>query len=464
MKIQRAPKATHTTEIRFLTTEEKDKAPDFEAKPGATTVLYGEGKCLICCGLGERRKCAPQTVRRAAAKGIQRAIELKRKKVSVVTPEAGVDEKAVSLACIEGLALGAYRFSKYLSEKPHAIELCQVTGNKLTQSAFDRALAVCEAVNYARDLVNENAGTVTPEYLATEARSLAHGGMMKVTVLDEGRLEREGLGLLLAVGKGSPAPPRLILMEYTGAPRTKERCAVVGKGITFDTGGINLKPSGHLETMRMDMAGAAAVLGLMRVLAKTRPAVNVAGVVAAAYNAIDGTSYFPGDISTSYLGKTVEICNTDAEGRLALADAAAYVNKHYSPSAIIDLATLTGGILTALGSTVAGLFSNDDALAERLFEAGEDTWERLWRFPMYEEYTEAMKGDRSDLRNLPKMPRGHAGSITGAAFIQEFVGKTPWAHIDIAGTAFNDESAKGEIPQYATGFGVRLLARFLGII
>ena len=306
-----------------------------------------------------------------------------------------------------------------------------------------------------------SASTMTPARLAKEATALARSGKLTVTILDEKAIAAKGLHLLGAVGRGSETPPRFIAIEYTGNRSSKEKTAVIGKGITFDSGGQNLKPTGHIETMRCDMAGAAAVLGLMRALVAVKAKVNVVGCIAAAHNAIGEHAYFPGDIYPSFEGKTVEILSTDAEGRLVLADAVSYCRKHYRPTRIIDLATLTGGILSALGDTVAGLFSNDDELAAALFAAGEKSGERLWRFPLYREFRESMKSDIADLRNLSKLKKGYASSITGAAFIQEFTGEKPWAHLDIAGTAWNDGSARGEIPAFGTGFGVRLLVTLL---
>jgi leucyl aminopeptidase len=311
---------------------------------------------------------------------------------------------------------------------------------------------------YARDLVNENAHVMNPEQIASEAAVLKKYKNMSIKILNEKELARQKFGLILAVGSGSSCPPRLIVMNYTGSPSSRKRYAIVGKGITFDAGGQNLKTSGHIETMRLDMAGAATVLATMKTIAELQPKINVVGVCVAAHNAIDGNSYFPGDIYRSYSGTTVEICNTDAEGRLVLADAISYIQKKYRLTEIIDLATLTGGILTALGDQIAGLFSNDDTLADRLFASGEKVNERLWRFPLYKMFSEAMKSDTADIRNLPKLKRGYASSITGAAFIKAFVdGSIPWAHLDIAGTAFNEGDRKGEIPPAATGFGVRLL-------
>ncbi|MDO5577590.1 MAG: M17 family metallopeptidase, partial [Fibrobacter sp.] len=263
------------------------------------------------------------------------------------------------------------------------------------------------------------------------------------------------------VGAGSSTPPRLIIMEYTGNKNDSFKTALIGKGITFDSGGQNLKPTGHIETMRSDMAGASIVLGVINALVELKAPVNVTGVIAAAHNAIGANAFFPGDIYKSYSGKTIEICSTDAEGRLVLADAISYCINNFKPDKIIDFATLTGAVVTALGEIVAGLFSNNDTLAAKLFDAGEICGERLWRLPMYKMYCDSIKSDIADLRNLSKFKKGTASSITAAAFLKEFVGDIPWAHIDIAGTAFNEGAACGEIPQFATGFGVRLFLEYV---
>ena len=269
---------------------------------------------------------------------------------------------------------------------------------------------------------------------------------------------RRGQGL-------QPASPVWWSCSIKGAPDNQEKIAIVGKGITFDSRRAEPQTHGlHRNHAGRHVRGRQPCLGVMKALAEIRPAVNVIGVLAAAHNAIGSRSFFPGDVYRSYLGKTVEIGNTDAEGRLVLADAVAYCEKNYRPSEIIDIATLTGGILIALGTTLSGLFTKNDAMAERLFQAGEDTRERLWRFPLYQEFFDAMKSDRADLCNTANLKKGYASSLTGAAFIGEFVTDTPWAHLDIAGTAYNDGSPKGEVPQFGTGYGVRLLLKYLGVI
>jgi leucyl aminopeptidase len=458
MKVKISSKAHFTTHLIFVVKDLFD-IKDYKGEANEITVRYDDDLTLIYCGIGDKESCSSGIIRAAAIKGIQKAIELRREDVSVFVPEVNIEYAAES--ALEGSILGTYKFSKYKSEKPHELNIIEFTGSSLTTSQINTISASCESVMFARDLVNDNATEVTPEYLARESRKLEKKGALKVTILDEKDLEKKGLNLINVVGQASETPPRLIVIEYTGNPKSKTKTAIVGKGITFDSGGQNLKPTGSIESMRDDMAGAATVLGVMRTLSIIKPKVNCVGVIATAHNNIGGNAYFPGDTYKSYSGKTVEIWSTDAEGRLVLADAIAYCQDHYKPTEIIDLATLTGGVLYALGEFAAGLFSNDDILASELFNAGETTNERLWRLPLYKEYSDSIKGDIGDLRNVSKLKKGYASSITGAAFIQEFVKDVPWAHLDIAGTAFNDGGARGDIPQFATGFGVRMLLEYL---
>jgi leucyl aminopeptidase len=467
MKLTVSKSSHYQTIVQFLTKEDlrSQKVQDFEAGKKDLTVRYDGKKAIIYCGLGSREALTSAVIRSAAAAGIRKALSKKRSEVSIAVPAAFRRFPAADawVPALEGAVLGSYSFVKYKKEKGTTLSALELCGEHIQQHDAGRVLSVCDCVNYSRDLVNENAHIAHPEFLVQEAHALAKTGGMSITVLNEKDLEKKGLRLLSAVGQGSPFPPRLAIIEYRGNPSSKDTTAIVGKGITFDSGGQNLKPTGHIESMRQDMAGAAAVLGVMKAIAALKPKINVVGVCPFAHNAIGERAFFPGDVYTAYNGTTVEIESTDAEGRLILADAVAYCKDTCRPSRIIDLATLTGGILVSLGTVAAGLFSNDDDLARRLFAAGEETNERLWRFPLYEEYADSIKSDIADLRNVSSFKKGWAGSITGAAFIGAFADKTPWAHLDIAGTAFNEESAKGELPQFATGFGVRLLLKFLGV-
>ena len=461
MKIKLSKTPRFPTHIIFISEENAREIPDFQGETGEITVRYENDMASIYTGVGKKESCTTHSIRSSSARAIQKAVDLKRDKVTIELPQSSLKLPGADTAAMEGVILGSYKFSKYKNEKPAIINTLEVTDTDLSSADLRRIQVICDAVNYARDLVNENASIMTPLQIAEEAKELGRSGAIKVTILDEKQLQHQGLNLINAVGQGSDTPPRLVFLEYSGNKRSTNKTAIVGKGITFDSGGQNLKPTGHIETMRIDMAGAATVLATFKALKDLKPAINVVGVVAAAHNAISGKSFFPGDIYTSYLGKTVEINSTDAEGRLVLADAVAYCQKKYNPASLIDLATLTGGILYALGDMAAGLFSNNDDLAGELFKSGEKTGERLWRFPIYKEYCDSLKGDLSDLRNISRLKKGYASSITAAAFIKEFVQDIPWAHIDIAGTAFNEGSARGETPQFGTGFGVRLLLDYL---
>ena len=463
MQIQCSKSIKASTVIRLLAENRADKIPDFTGESDQTTIRYEAKRTVIYCGIGNVSQCSAALLRSAAARAAQAVQKLKRTTVACIVPDLPLAKPIIEKAIVEGILLGSYRFTKYKTEKTAGISSLNLIGGSSSPAELRTWRYISEAVNYARDLVNDNASVVTPARLADEAGKLSRGGVCSVKVLDARDLRKKKLDLITAVGEGSATPPALILMEYRGARRNKPTTAIIGKGVTFDSGGQNLKPTGSIETMRQDMAGAAAVLGLFTACVRIKPALNLIGVIPAVHNAIGSRAFFPGDIYSSYSGKTIEIWSTDAEGRLILADAIAYCRDAYHPDCIIDLATLTGGIITTLGDLVAGLFSNNDALALRLFNAGESTGERLWRLPLYKEYSDSLKGELGDLRNLSKFKKGVASSITGAAFIKEFVGETPWAHLDIAGTAYNEGSTRAEIPQFATGFGVRLLLEYLGI-
>ena len=310
----------------------------------------------------------------------------------------------------------------------------------------------------ARDLINGNADIITPQYLAQTARKIAQKfPAVKATVFDLKKIEKEEMGLFLAVARGSSVEPAFIILSYKGFAGSKDHTLLIGKGVTFDTGGLNIKTASSMLTMREDMSGAAAVLSTIAVAAALNLKLNVTAVVAATENAIDAKSYKPGDVYKGYGGITVEIGDTDAEGRLTLADALAYSAQHLKPTRMIDLATLTGSIVIALGEGMSGLFCNDETLANRLLAASQQTAETLWRMPLYAPYKEQLKSDIADLRNIGGRP---AGPITAALFLQEFVQNIPWAHIDIAGTAFGNKE-RGYWPKNGVGFGVRLLINFL---
>jgi leucyl aminopeptidase len=377
----------------------------------------------------------------------------------------GATEAAAELAF--GAQLRSYRFDKYKTkqkpeQKPSLNRLPVATsGAKAAKRAYQPLENTAEAVFLTRDLVSEPANVIYPETLAAEAGRLAELGV-EVEILDEQKMRELGMNALLAVGQGSARPPRVVVMQWHGckssAGALSQPLAFVGKGVTFDTGGISLKPAAGMGDMKWDMAGSAVVIGLMRLLAARNAPVNAVGVVGLVENMPSGTAQRPGDIVTSMSGQTIEVLNTDAEGRLVLADALWYCQDRFKPRLIIDLATLTGAVIVALGHHQAGLFSNTDELAERLVEAGKAVGEQVWRLPLAESYDREIDSDAADVKNIGGGRA--AGSIIGAQFIQRFVNEVPWAHLDIAGTAWSTKDAP-TVPKGATAFGVRLLDRFV---
>ena len=363
-----------------------------------------------------------------------------------------------------GLELASYSFDKYKTQKkpedfPKLETLNFVSKEPLNKKAYEPQKALANAVRYARDLINEPSNELTPEIYAADIKRLEHLGL-KITVLDKTELKKKGLNMLLSVGQGSENPSYVVIMEHKGNPKSKDcDIALVGKGVTFDSGGISLKPSKSMEDMKQDMAGSAVVVASLKAAAMQNLKLNIVGIVGLVENMPSGSASRPGDIVTSLSGKTVEILNTDAEGRLVLGDCITYVEKQYKPKKIIDLATLTGAIVVALGDEMAGLFSNDDVLAELLNIAGEQSGEELWRFPLRDGYRKKVKSDIADLKNITEN-RG-AGSITAACFLEAFlVNKTPWAHLDIAGVD-SFSSPKPIYTKGASGFGVLLINKFL---
>jgi leucyl aminopeptidase len=392
---------------------------------------------------------------------------------------AGESEAVIRLGALDGVKLApaevaanvafgarlrSYRFDKYRTQlkaeqKPTLKRLTlQSDVATAAKKAFGDLDKIADGVFFTRDLVSEPGNVLYPESLAEQAASLAELGV-EVEALDEKKMKKLGMGALLGVGQGSARPPRLVVMAWLGAKdKQAAPIAIVGKGITFDTGGISLKPGAGMEEMKWDMGGSGTVIGLMKALAGRKARVNVVGVVALAENMPDGNAIRPGDILETMSGQTIECNNTDAEGRLVLADALWYTQDRFKPRLMIDLATLTGAILVALGSEYAGLFSNNDELAERLTAAGKAVGENLWRMPLGDAYDRAIDSDVADVKNISG--DRNAGASIGGVFLQRFVNGVPWAHLDIAGMAWSKKDA-ATVPKGATGYGVRLLERFV---
>ena len=379
---------------------------------------------------------------------------------------APVKPAAAAARLAYGAALRAYRFDKYRTkEKPEqkpSLSALTVgsTAPGDAKQAYKPLGAAAEAIAFARDLVSEPANELYPESMAARAAALAGPGLsgLTVEVFDEKRLKELGMGALLGVAQGSARPPRVVVMEYRGAAADTAPLAFIGKGVTFDTGGISIKPAGGMWDMKWDMAGAGVVVGLMRLLAARQARVNAVGIVGLVENMPGGDAQRPGDIVRSMSGQTIEVLNTDAEGRLVLADVLWYCQERFKPKLMIDLATLTGAVIVALGHENAGLFANNDELADRLIAAGKAVGEHVWRLPLAETYDRAIDSDAADVKNIAGDRA--AGSIIGAQFVQRFVNKVPWAHLDIAGVAWSKKDAP-TVPKGATAFGVRLLDRFV---
>lgn len=374
---------------------------------------------------------------------------------------AMTSEQAVAIA--SGLRLRAYKFDRYKTRKKDGEEgalradvSLAVGDAAAAKKAFASAGAVVDGVIIARDLVNEPPNVLFPEEFARRASQLKKLGV-KIEVLDVKAMQKLGMGALLGVGQGSARPSRTVIMRWDGGKKGEAPVAFVGKGVCFDTGGISIKPAGSMEDMKGDMGGAACVVGLMHALAARKARANVVGAIGLVENMPDGNAQRPGDIVTSMSGQTIEIINTDAEGRLVLADVLWYVAKKAKPKFMVDLATLTGAIVVALGTDHAGMFSNNDELAERLLAAGIESGEKVWRLPLGPEYDKLIDSQFADMKNTGGR---HGGSITAAQFLQRFVDGTPWAHLDIAGTAMG--APKTDINQsWGSGYGVRLLDRLV---
>ena len=441
---------------------------DFKGSTGQTLLLYPRGavapKRLLLVGLGKREKASPEVIRRESATAIKEAQKLKVEKINVgVNGEIGIDAESAAQVFAEGIELGAYRFWRYrtgLSED-QTFKVSETTiftkTNEQSSAGVAIGQVIARGVNFARDLVNGPGYAMHPPEMGEEAVKLGKRLGLKVTVLDMPQLIEKGFGGILAVGKGSEHEPRFIVMEYGEPKKGTPTICLVGKGLTFDSGGLSLKPAEAMETMKSDMGGAGAVFGAMQVAAELKLPLHLVGLVSAAENMPSSNAYRPGDIVKSLSGKTIEVLNTDAEGRIILSDALFYAQR-YNPNAIVELSTLTGAIIIALGSHATGLFATDQDLADQLIRAGETSAERVWQFPMWEEYHQMVKSEIADLKNLAGRP---AGSITAATFLAAFTGDFPFAHLDVAGTAWNDRPLKPYDTSGATGVGVRLLIEFL---
>ena len=444
---------------------------EFKGKPNEMLILHTMGLIpasrLMLVGLGKKEKFALDVLRKAIATASKKAREISCRTVSIdigayangIQP---VDQ--ISRTIVEGAMLGLYRFREYKTSRDGdggEVRSLQIIAEDARLLADARrgsreGRIIGDSVYFVRDINNRPGNWATPEHLARQARAIARRDGLSCRVLDRRGIERLKMGGILAVGAGSRNESRLIILRHNGGRPKDGVIVLVGKGITFDSGGISIKPSLDMDKMKYDKSGGVVVMGVMSSIARLRLPVNVVGIIPAVENLPSGTAYRPGDVLKTYSGKTVEVISTDAEGRLVLADSLAYGLK-FAPSVMIDIATLTGACVVALGTLAAGLMGNDDELLNELYESGMRTGERVWRLPLWEEYGELIKSDVAELKNAG----GREGSaITAGYFLKEFVGNCHWAHLDIAGTAWTT-TGEPDVPRGPSGMGVRLLVDFL---
>ncbi|MFC1949006.1 leucyl aminopeptidase [Chloroflexota bacterium] len=443
---------------------------EIKGKPGQITLIHSLGKLpadrVVVVGLGKKKELNLDRVRGTVAQACRL---LRRKNVTSVAAVAlgagvaGITTESSAQALTEGALLGLYTFRRHITKEPEHGEIKQldiVDANQSRVSGLEKGIEkgriLAEATNLARDMVNEPSNYMTPTDMAEMATKLSGTYGLEVTVLEREQMQKLGMGALLGVAQASQQPPKFIVMNYRGGKSGEIDIALLGKGITFDTGGISIKPASGMEEMKDDMSGGASVMAAMSAIARLKPGINVMAVVPATENMPSGGALKPGDVVTAIGGKTIEIISTDAEGRLTLADALGYAREHKA-KLIVDVATLTGAMRAALGDICTGAFGNDQDLVDKVIAAGAEAGERIWQLPMYEEYKEQNKSQVADIKNVGGR---YAGSITAAKFLEEFVGDTPWVHLDIAGTNWSDKERNFTV-KGATGVPVRTLVNLV---
>jgi leucyl aminopeptidase len=448
------------------------KKKDFEGKPNEVRMMDTQGLIgpdqVLLVGLGKKGDLTGDRFRQAMAASAKTCKKYGVGKFSAafdLVRNKKIDPVEFGQQVAEGCLLSLYEFSVYRTESKNerkkiteaTILVDSSTDPAKIQSGVGRAEKIVDKVFLARDLINHPGNTVTPTYLANTAKQLSRKFPIRCRILDKKEQEKLGMGAFLSVSRGSTEPPKFIILEYRGGKPSEAPVVLVGKGITFDTGGISIKPSAGMEEMKTDMSGGAAVIASLAAAADLKLPVNLVGLVPTTDNMPSGSATKPGDIVKSLSGKTIEILNTDAEGRLILSDALTYAER-YKPKAVIDLATLTGACVVALGHEAIGLLGNDEELIKKLIEAGEATGERCWQLPLWESYEDLMKSDVADIKNIGSGRQ--AGTITAGIFLKKFASNYKWAHLDIAGTAWSDKE-KPYVPKGAVGVGVRLLIKYL---
>ncbi len=447
------------------------KSGEFSGKPNQTTLLHIKDKFpakrVLLVGLGTRETLTLERVRQAMGTAVKRARQVKAKGMACVMPDVPKtigQLDTVAQAMVEGVILGDYRFTEYrtdYSEDRKTLQSCTLLApTSASQSTVNagakRGQILGEATSFVRNMSNHPANIMKPSRVVAEAKTIAKESKIRLKVLDRQHMKKLGMGGLLGVAQGSIEPPHFIILEYSGGPKTQRPVVLVGKTVTFDSGGISLKPSENMEQMKADMTGGAEVLAAVRAVSRLKLSMNVIGLLPVTENMPGGRATKPGDILTMLSGKTVEVQNTDAEGRLILADGLAYASR-LKPACVIDVATLTGACAVALGQFAIGMLGNDEALKAAVQKAGLDSGERVWEMPLWEEYFEQLKSDVADMRNIGG--RG-GGMITAAIFLSKFIGDHPWVHLDIASTDWCP-SERPCVPKGPSGAGTRLLIQYL---
>ena len=425
------------------------------------TVVGKKGAIAFIFGLGNRGELNAETLRKAGG-GVSKACNANKiNSVSFLVPVDAKDDY-MSQAAAEGLVLGSYQFNEFKTTDDDPFEMKDATivgGNK---KAVEKGTIIANGVCLARNVDNRPGNIATPSHLAENAKAIGKAGGMKVTVFDREKFTKMGMGALAGVASGTEVPPKFIIMEYMGGPKKQKPKVLVGKGLTFDSGGISIKPAAKMDEMKYDMCGSGVVLGVMKAVSELKPKMNIIGIIPSTENMSGDKAYRPGDVLTAYNGKTIEVLNTDAEGRLILADALSYSSKHYDPEYMIDFATLTGAVVVALGHVATGIMGTDEALVDAIKSSSKTTEEKVWEFPLWDEYLEQVKSKIADVKNVGAPMQ--AGSIAGGAFLEAFVGEDiPWCHFDIAGTAWGDKDLPYQNKGTATGEVIRLVVDLLGI-
>ena len=441
---------------------------DMEGKLGRFSIIPVPGKKpaqrILLAGIGKKENLTKDTIRNISGKIAQKARELKLKEFSIIVPPNVVIDQISSVSqIIEGSKMSLYKFDKFKAEKAEKSPdlTIVVSKSKKISQTIKTSEIIADGAIFTKSIANLPPNECTPSTLAGFAKIMSKKNKMKCNIISKIELKKKGFGGITAVGKGSKNEPKLIVLEHNRGKRNEKPIVLVGKAVTFDTGGISLKPGASMDEMKFDKCGGCTVLGIMKAVSELKLPINIVGIIPSVENMPDAEAYRPGDIIKLFSGKTAEILNTDAEGRLILADALAYGEKHYSPKAIIDFATLTGACIVALGNNVAAIVSNDEKLAQKIKDASKKTTEAIWELPLTQDFMDMIKSDVADMKNVG-IGRA-AGTITAAAFLKNAIEKTPWIHVDIAGVAWTQTATKEKSynPKGATGFGVRLILNYL---